>query len=403
MKKTLLICTHYPLPETIGTNMRTMNFVRFFKNHGIVDIAYSRIMPEAQTGNPIFSHEYFLEQEVGQSFQDRLMRWINIKKRPYPICKYTDHSEKRLLSIVESNDYDYIFARYIYNTSSLFKLPQKYRIRAVIDFDDILSDSLYESKIVSVNGYLRRLRCRLNQKYLINYEKKCLKFGASLFCSEKDRDRFVENCVKNNTFVVPNIYVNKSFDDYNFGDGFENENNLLFVGTLNYEPNIKGLRWFIESIFPHFKQKFPDSKLTIIGRCSNKEIEDIFKRNSDIELYTNVPDVKEYYKQCKAVVVPLLSGGGTRIKILEAALANRPVLSTPIGAEGLDLVDDTDLLLFKDARDFSTQYKKLLDRNKYNSLIQCAKKQVLTKYAAQRFNDDMEKVLNVLEHKKLKY
>ena len=384
------------MPENIGTNMRTMNFVRFFKNHGFVDIAYSRIMPGGQTENPIFSHEYFLEQEVAESFQDRLIRWINIKRRPFPIRKYTDASERQLLSIIESNDYDYIFVRYIYNTSSLFKLLEKYKMRTIIDFDDILSGSLYESEIVSANGYLRRLRFRLNQRLLMNYEKRCLNFGASLFCSKEDMSRVAGNCNRTNTFVIPNIYDNYSFRDYNFGSGFGNNHNLLFVGTLRYKPNIDGLKWFIESVFPDFKKDFPDAKLLVIGHSKGPEIENLCKSRDGIEIYTNVSDIKEYYKKCRVAIVPLFTGSGTRIKILEAAFAGRPVLSTPIGAEGLEFLDNRDLLLFNNASDFIRQYQKILNKEKYLSLTNNAKQIVTSKYSIDNFNPIMQKIITDL-------
>jgi polysaccharide biosynthesis protein PslH len=80
-------------------------------------------------------------------------------------------------------------------------------------------------------------------------------------------------------------------------------------------------------------------------------------------------------QRCGAVVVPLLSGG-TRIKILEAALAGRPVLSTPVGAEGLDLVDGRDLLIFNNCEEFSCKFIDILDVERYNVLTGNAKRVV---------------------------
>ena len=400
MEKTLLICDHYPLPENIGMNMRTMNFVRFFRDYGTVDVAYSIASPGVESGNPIFNNEFYLQGEnSSKRFQKRLLRWINIKDRPLPISRYNEVSEKKLFSIIESEGYDYIFIRYLFYTWSLLKLTGKYKMRTIVDFDDLLSGSLAESEISSANGSFRKFRLKLNQKYLMDYEKKCLNFGASTFCSEKDRLKVVGENDTGNSFIIPNIYHNQSFKDFNFGDGFEKGNNLLFVGNLNYKPNVQGLKWFIESVFSDLKKEYTDTKLLVVGLIPNKMIRNLCESDADIELYSNVPDTKGYYKKCKAVIVPLLTGGGTRIKILEAAMANRPVLSTPTGAEGLDLVDDRDLLLFENVRDFSTQYRKLLKNDKYNSLINNAKNLVLSKYSLQRFNDGMKNVLDRVSYK----
>lgn len=398
MKRILLISPNYPLPENIGTNMRTMHFVRFFKNIGIVDIAYSNIPSEHEPSIKYFDEEFCLQLENNpEKLRNKILRWIYIKNRPFPILKYTNESEKILLSIIESNKYDYIFVRYIYNTGSLFKLLDKYKKRTIIDFDDILSGSLYEAKIASANGQLRKLRLKVNKKYLTDYERRCLSFGASIFCSEKDKEKLINQFNEKNAFVVPNIYTNNSFEGYDFGDGFQNGNILLFVGTLGYEPNAEGLRWFIKNIYPDFRRKYPDSRLIVVGHSSKDECIKLCRDEEGVELHKNALDVKEYYRKCKAVIVPILVGGGTRIKILEAAMAYRPVISTQIGAEGLELREGKDILLFKDACDFLIQYEKLLEESKYRSLVRNSWHITMNKYSANEFNRAMKNVLDVID------
>lgn len=400
MKKTLLICGQYPLPENIGSNIRTMNFVRFFLKYGPVDIAYSYISPGSQSGNPIFSHEFSLKRrENPKVYKNYLLRFI--KGLPLPIDDYCDTSQNLLFSNIQSNDYDYILVRYIINTCSLFNLPTKYKMRTLVDYDDILSGPLYETFVGIGKGLYKRFLHSINKKLLHNYEKNCLNFGASLFCSEMDKRKIVGGDNKNNTFVIPNIYHNESFKDYDFEDGFQKGNTLLFIGTLNYKPNIDGLKWFIESVFNDFKKRYSDAKLLVVGRSPLDEIKKLCKSRNGIELHGNVPDIKEYYQRCRAVVVPLLTGSGTRIKILEAALANRPILSTPLGAEGLNLHNNNHLLLFEKPDDFATQYKKLFNKETYELLVCSAKEHVLTHYSLKGFNETMEKVLNVLESKSI--
>ena len=396
MKKTLLICDAYPLPERLASDMRTMNFVRFFQNYGTVDVAYTNVVPGERAENPAFSNEYHLQKKVyPPTFHKRLLMFI--KRVPYPIKEYHAVSKKQLLSLIQSNDYDYILVRYIWNAIGPLKLTAKYKMRTIIDFDDLLSGSLYEARFFySTKRLYKKFIRSLNRKLLINYEKRCLNFGASLFCSEIDSNKMKGESNTNNTFVVPNIYHNKSFENYNFGNGLQNGNTLLFVGGMTYAPNIDGLKWFIESFYDDFKRSFSDAKLLVVGRSPSDEIKKLCGSKDGIELYGDVPDVKKYYKQCTAVIVPLLAGGGTRIKILEAALANRPVLSTPIGAEGLDFTDETNILLFENANEFLTKYIKILNKDKYNELVHNANKYVSNKFSEKNFNDAMEKVLNEL-------
>jgi glycosyltransferase involved in cell wall biosynthesis len=322
---------------------------------------------------------------------------MNLRRLPLPFSEFWKDSERLLLSEISAHDYDYILVRYLYNTGILFKLPEKFRERTIIDFDDIVSGSLYDSKYGSVQGLHKKFIAALNRRFLTKYEKKCLHFGASIFCSEKDMGRFLSSLNGSNAFVVPNIYAKESFTGYDFGDGFDKGDMLLFVGALGYGPNIRGLKWFMESVFPDFRKEHPGGKLLVVGRSPGEEVIQLCQRTEGIELYSDVPDIREYYQKCKAVVVPLLAGGGTRIKILEAALATRPVLSTGVGAEGLDLMGGRDLLLFETSEGFLKQYSKLRERSAYSSLVANAKRIVMANYSTQTFNERMQSALRMLD------
>lgn len=396
MKKTLLISCLYPWPESQGTSMRTINFVRFFQQHGIVDIVYSYGAPGKEEEKCNFSNIYHLRRkEYPTDFSKRLVKFV--KGEPYPILMYERDSLARLLSLIESSDYDYILARYIKSASGLFNLPQKYRMRTIVDFDDILSGSLYDSYFNNGGGAFKRFIRNMNKKLLIKYEKRCLNFGAALFCSEVDRRKIDRTNKMGNVFVVPNIYENRLFREHNFGDGSQNGNTLLFVGSLGYLPNTEGLRWFIKLIYRRFKRKFHDGKLIVVGHSPTSEIERMCAEEDGVEMHGDVPDVRRYYERCKAVVVPILAGGGTRIKILEAAMAQRPVLSTPLGAEGLDLKNGRDLLFFESSDEFCSGYEELFNRNRYESMVSNAKNVVMRKYSKNAFDEKMKNVTKYLD------
>ncbi|MCU0593723.1 MAG: glycosyltransferase family 4 protein [Desulfobacterales bacterium] len=309
--------------------MRTLNFARFFKQYGDVDIVYSQGALPDPIEPHFFSGNYHVEKEpYPEDISGRVL--LAAKGTPYPIAEYGRDSLGRLFGLIEANDYSAILARYCQSTSGLFRLAEKYRRRTIVDIDDILSGAAYGSYFNGKQGIHRKVFRALNRKLLERYERRCLNFGAALFCSELDRKKLDRNG-SGNTFVVPNIYENRSFEAYAFGDGYQQTNTLLFVGTLHYPPNIEGLKWFIQTIFRKFKSKVPDAKLIVVGHAPAPEVKVLCERETGVELHADAADVREYYQRCRAVVVPLLSGGGTRIKILEAAMTKRPVLSTPLG------------------------------------------------------------------------
>jgi glycosyltransferase involved in cell wall biosynthesis len=367
-----------------------MNFARTFKKFSMVDIAYAKMPIGAKQIKSIFSNQYFLEDtDFPTDFMHR--SWTVIRGRPYPVREYSKDAKMHFFSIIKSNSYDYILVRYIENAYCLFKLPINNKKTILVDFDDLFSDSLYETLFYQTKSIYRNVMRNLNKRNLILYEKKCLNLNISLFCSEKDMIRIAADRTK--AFVVPNIFSNETFKSYDFKNGFENEKILLFVGMLAYEPNVMGLKWFVESIYREFKRQHPDAKLFVVGRLgksSGEVVKKICCMAKDIELYSDVPDVKKFYKRSMVVVVPLLKGGGTRIKILEAALANRPILSTPVGSEGLDLSDGKELLNFTNSKEFLKCFKKICVKEKYEKLVKNAKKTVLKKYSEENFENSLK-------------
>lgn len=119
---------------------------------------------------------------------------------------------------------------------------------------------------------------------------------------------------------------------------------LVFVGQMSYHANADGVLWFTKAVWPGVKAKFPELVLTIVGSDPTPEIFAL-KDSASIDVTGTVPEVLPYYQDAFASIVPLQVGGGTRLKILEAMAAGAPVISTSIGAEGLDAVPGTHLLL----------------------------------------------------------
>ena len=200
-----------------------------------------------------------------------------------------------------------------------------------------------------------------------------------------------------NSFVVPNIFNKELSEQHNLGSGYGNGNVLLFIGALTYPPNVEGLSWFINSVFKDFKREFNDAKLLVIGRSPTDAVKKLCRGNPAIELHANVPNVKPFYKKCKAVVVPLLAGSGTRIKILEAAMMGRPIFSTPVGASGLDFRDGHEIHLFHNSKEFNSKYIQIDTQDKYSEIVEKAKIIVENNYAKANFKRSFEKVLDYVD------
>src|SRR6185295_3760893 len=124
---------------------------------------------------------------------------------------------------------------------------------------------------------------------------------------------------------------------------------LVFAGSMDYSANVDAVVWFVNHIWPALRQEHPALSFAIVGRDPTTEVRAL--AGDRVTVTGTVPDVRPYYASALAAVVPLRIGSGTRLKILEAMAAGIPVISTRLGAEGLDLEDGTHLLLADSADD----------------------------------------------------
>ena len=154
---------------------------------------------------------------------------------------------------------------------------------------------------------------------------------------------------------------------------------LLFVGSMDYHANIDAVSWFVRDIWPEFAGKYPDLKFVIVGRDPAPEVRNL---QSDRILVTGtVEDVRPYYAAAQAVIVPLRVGSGTRLKILEAMAAGVPIVSTRLGAEGIDVTHNVHLLIADNESELISSIDRFLSSPEMrNRLIQAARDRVISRY-----------------------
>jgi len=110
---------------------------------------------------------------------------------------------------------------------------------------------------------------------------------------------------------------------------------VLFLGTMSWGPNAAAAKFLVETVLPKLRERVPDARVVIVGHNPPAELK-AFHGKPGIEVTGGVPDVKPYFANSTLLAVPLDAGGGTRLKILEAFAAGLPVVSTAIGAEGIN-------------------------------------------------------------------
>jgi glycosyltransferase involved in cell wall biosynthesis len=135
------------------------------------------------------------------------------------------------------------------------------------------------------------------------------------------------------------------------------EPSLFHIGTMNWYPNEESIRWLITEVWPKVSQRLPQIELHLAGRYMPDWLQKLSVPRIIVD--GEVPDVWEYMQRFSIMVVPLFSGSGIRIKIVEAMAAGKAIITTAIGAEGINYENGQHLIIAKDARSFTEAVVKV--------------------------------------------
>jgi glycosyltransferase involved in cell wall biosynthesis len=171
---------------------------------------------------------------------------------------------------------------------------------------------------------------------------------------------------------------------------------LVFGGSLDVTMNQDAVLWFSASMLPSIKQRVPDAQFWIVGRNPTSEVRSLAERQG-IKITGTVADVRDYYRQAAVFVVPLRIGGGTKLKTLEAMAMGLPIVSTVVGAQGLDVESGRHLYIADSPEDFTARAVELLkDRDKAVSMGTEARRLVEQKYSWTGIMGDVDRKLTNL-------
>jgi glycosyltransferase involved in cell wall biosynthesis len=161
-------------------------------------------------------------------------------------------------------------------------------------------------------------------------------------CSEREREHLREIAPSARVAVAPNGVDTAYFAETEAPAAPPTR--IVFVGLMNYHSNVEAAVAFTRDVWPRLRSRLPGCSLTLVGATPDPAVLAL-REVAGVEVTGTVPDVRPYYREALAAIVPLRSGGGTRLKILEAMAASVPVVSTAFGAEGLEVAPGENILL----------------------------------------------------------
>jgi glycosyltransferase involved in cell wall biosynthesis len=237
--------------------------------------------------------------------------------------------------------------------------------RIILDEHNIEFD--LQQQLATSGSLVRRLHYALNWRKLRREEvEDWERLDAVTFTSMPDAEHARELVPSLRYAVSPNAVDLSAFEPRQ-GDPPPDGKTVMFFGANDYYPNTDGILYFIREIWPRVTGRHPHARLKVIGPRPTPEI--LAQQSSSIRIAGMVADVRLELASAAAVVVPLRLGGGTRFKILEAMAMAKPIVSTSVGAEGLEVIDGKHLLLADDASRFADEVNRLLENNELGSRL----------------------------------
>lgn len=348
--RVLVVDEEIPYPLTSGKRIRTFNLLRHLADrHSIKFLCHRNMVWEERAE----AQKAFDALGIETIFLDRsLPKQTLLTSKPKLFCQLTKNLfsrypflvEKQLSSelcqrireFVELDEIDLVHFEWTPYAAAVREIGSGVFSKPwVVDAHNVES-LIWKRYFQNEGNPLKRWFIRNQWKKLDRFEKEVFQTAnETVFVSEPDsllgsqeygcvNGQVVDNGVDTGFFVPDPGQQRRPHE-------------LLFLGSLDWRPNVDGVQLLVEKILPEIVRSNPQVHLNIVGRKPADWLIELIARTGNVTLYADVPDVRPFLQICGMLVVPLRIGGGSRLKILEALACQTPVISTQVGAEGLHL------------------------------------------------------------------
>ena len=297
---------------------------------------------------------------------------------PLPVVNYTSAAmESALAALVSRRPFDLVHID-ILHMAAYEGILRRAGAPVVYNWHNIESEAMWRYGAAAASP-AHRLYAALTARRLWNLETEILRTGfGHVVCSERERET-LRGAVKGARVAVIENGVDTEFFQPAPADG-NRRRHVLFVGQMSYHANADAAVAFAREIWPAIRERFPDWRFTVAGADPAAAVRALAE-DAGVKVTGTVEDIRPLYREAIAAVVPLRVGGGTRLKILEAMAAGVPVVSTPLGAEGLAVSPGRDILIAEKREDWLTHLSALSgEGDLWNAMAEAGRRLVTARY-----------------------
>ena len=351
----LYFAAHQAWPLTSGNRLRDYHLAQELAKRAsvtFVEMCRPGEKPSSPPSNCRFVEIISLKKGFGYT-PGKIFRGL-IGPVPLTVLNYTQsRSAAQLAGLLARRRFDTVQIEGVHLSNYLPVIQAAPNRPAIlVDWHNIESELVWQY-LENTSFWPKRLMARRTARLLERIEMMMLeRWKTHSVASERERQKLLSWCPSAHVNAIPNGVDTHFFSAAQISEIGRNnyapvsKPSILFVGSMDYHANIEGVTSFTREIWPEIAEKHPELEFIIVGRHPSPEVRALASER--IRVTGTVEDVRPFYASATAVVVPLRVGSGTRLKILEAMAAGVPVVSTRLGAEGIDATHGIHLLLADD-------------------------------------------------------
>jgi len=342
----LQICNKSPYPSKEGgpIAMNAVTNMLLKQGHSVKILA-------------INTHKYWVNpNNIDETYRKKTnieLIWVNtrfrilfavlslLKNTSYHVDRFKSKKlQSRLKELLLENNFDIIIMETVYLTVYA-DIIRKYSSAKLILRSHNVEHAIWEQIAKNTPKGLKKIYLSLLAKQLKKFEKNAVNlFDAVLCISKTDKLWF---SAQNNNAIVETIPFGIDIEDFSHNTCTFKCNNLFSIASMDWYPNIEGIEWFLNNVWSKIHNLYPELVFKIAGRNMPDNLKNIKLQNIDI--VGEVDDAKQFMLDNGVLVVPLWSGSGVRIKIIEAMSIGKVVITTSIGLEGISAKDKQHILI----------------------------------------------------------
>lgn len=278
---------------------------------------------------------------------------------PYNVEKFTSRRILNgIMDLMEQERFDVVQAESVYAAWYALRLRTRFPLPLYVLRSHNVEQVLFERAAESVSSPVLRVYLRLQARKMRRYENNIISsFDLVIPVTEVDRVELERRTGRHTGWrVIPAGVDTDRVRPVQITDG---ASDIAFAGPLRWLPNLLGVKWFLNEVWPYVKRDVPLARFKLMGEPPAVGTS-LGRVPEGVDILGYVPSVEEQLATCRVFVVPLQAGSGIRLKILNAAAWGIPVVSTSIGAEGLNFRDGLEIMIRNDPEEFAAAVEQLL-------------------------------------------